>query len=73
MDNTARRKQLGEDIRKTRMERGLSQRQLALMLGVSSHTYIAEIEQGAKSVGYDKICAIADALGCEFSYRFIKL
>ena len=72
MDNVARRKLLGDAIRKTRMERGLSQRQLASLLGANSHSYLNEIEKGSKSVGFDKICSIADALGCDVKYFFMQ-
>ena len=32
------------------------------MVGASSHSYIVEIEHGTKSVGFDTICSLADAL-----------
>ena len=72
MDNKTRRKLLGDAIRKARMERGLSQRQLASLLGANSHSYLNEIEKGSKSVGFDKICSIADALGCDVKYFFTQ-
>ena len=61
MDNYARRKQLGESIRRCRERRDLSQRELALMIS-SNQSYLWEIEQGKTSVGFDVICRIADAL-----------
>ena len=73
MDNTERRRILGDAIRKERERQDLSQRKLAYMIGSSSHSYIVEVEKGSKSVGFDTICSIADALGVQVSYFFIKL
>ena len=68
MNNERRRKMLGNAIRMERERQHISQRKLAQMIGSSSHTYIVEIENGTKSVGFDKLCAIADALGVRVNY-----
>lgn len=73
MDNTHRRCELGKAIRQERERQKISQRKLAYMIGASSHSYIVEIEHGAKSVGFDTLCAIADALDVKVSYFFMKL
>lgn len=72
MDNKHRREMLGDTIRKTRQSQGISQRRLAQMIGSSSHSYIVEIEHGAKSVGFDTICNIADALDVQVNYFFTE-
>ena len=71
MGNEERRLKLGQAIKKERERQGLSQRKLAQMLGASSHSYIVEIENGRKSVGFDALCNIADALGEDVRYFFI--
>lgn len=43
------------------------------MVGSSTHSYIVEIEHGNKSVGFDTLCSVADALGVNVSYFFTKL
>ena len=72
MDNDKRRQVLGDAIREERERQGLSQRQLARMIGSSTHSYIVEIEKGTKSVGFDKLCSLADALGVEVNYFFVR-
>lgn len=73
MDNTERRTELGKAIRTERKRQGLSQRKLAQMAGASSHSYIVEIEHGTKSIGFDTLCTIADALNVRVSYFFTDL
>ncbi|MBW3087816.1 helix-turn-helix transcriptional regulator [Bifidobacterium sp. 82T24] len=48
-----------------RNARHLSQERLALMAGID-RSYMGRIERGERSVGYDKIWAIGDALGVSF-------
>lgn len=66
MDNTARRIRLGKNIQKARGSQGLSQRELAAMSCVAQ-SYIAEVELGQHSVGFDKLCQIADSLNTTVS------
>ena len=73
MDNTKRRRSLGDAIRRERQRQGISQRKLAQMIGSSTHSYIVEIEHGNKSVGFDTLCSVADVLGVNVSYFFTKL
>ena len=73
MDNSKRRKMIGNAIRAERERQNISQRMLAQMIGSSSHSYIVEIENGTKSVGFDKLCHIADALGTRVSYFFMDM
>ena len=73
MDNSGRRKALGDAIRQERERQGLSQRRLAQMTGASSHSYIVEVEHGSKSVGFDVLCGIADALDVEVRYFFTEI
>ena len=56
MNNGKRRKMLGNAIRKERERQRISQRRLAQMTGTTSHAYIVEIENGAKGIGFDKLC-----------------
>lgn len=57
-------KSLGEAIAKKRAEQGLSQRQLAHMIGhSSSNSYIYRVEQGQVKLSLEQLIKIADALG----------
>ncbi|HIW75571.1 helix-turn-helix transcriptional regulator [Gordonibacter sp.] len=59
---------LGEAIAKKRAEEGLTQRQLAGMIGhTSSHSYVYRIEQGKVRVSFELIIKIADALNVKVS------
>ena len=39
----------------------MSQRQLAEIAHIAQ-SYLAEVEQGRRSIGFDKLCQLADAL-----------
>lgn len=73
MENSDRRHTLGMAIRAERERQRISQRKLAQMIGSSSHSYIVEIEHGTKSVGFDTLCSIADALGVQVGSFFAGL
>ncbi len=62
MDNTERRQRLGKAIAEARLETDLSQRDLAIAAG-TNQSYLWEIETGRVSVGLDRLCGIANALG----------
>ncbi len=53
---------IGRSVRALRRERGLTQGQLAAMIGNSSKQYIFAIENGDKNVTIDVLCRIAEAL-----------
>ena len=61
MNIEQKRQALGKRIRAVREEQGLSQSQLALMIGSKSHIW--RIETGRVGVGIDDLGRIADALG----------
>lgn len=61
MDNVREKRALGSRIQAVRAERGVSQRQLALMTG-TSRSYLWKIEIGAADVGLDVLIRIARAL-----------
>ena len=56
------RQMLGSRIRTLREEQGLTQGQLAAMIGNNSKQYIFAIENGDKNVTIDVLCRIAEAL-----------
>ena len=58
------REKIGQQIAFLRKERGLSQRALSELCGVTFQN-INKIELGRYSVGLDILTKIADALGCE--------
>lgn len=62
MDNAQERRSLGSRIVAERTQRGITQRQLALMTG-TSRSYLWKIEIGAADVGIDVLIRIAGALG----------
>ena len=61
MDNTERRIRLGKNIRAARLTQDITQRDLSKMSSVAQ-SYLAEVELGRRSIGFDKLCQIADAL-----------
>lgn len=58
------RERIGQQIALLRKERGLSQRALSELCGVTFQN-INKIELGRYSVGLDILTKITDALGCE--------
>ena len=59
---------IGENIRRMRKKRGLSQTQLAIKLGYKSKSSIAKIETGNGDVPRNKLPQFAEALNCSISY-----
>lgn len=60
--------ELYDRIRQRRIELGLSQDELAKMLGYKSRSTIAKIESGENDITQSKIVAFAYALGVEPGY-----
>lgn len=63
-----KRAAMGQRIRDLRIERGLSQTQLAAMAGITTGN-LCRIEAGKYSTGLDLLNRIADALGMELNIR----
>lgn len=61
------RQMLGNRIRTLREEQGLTQGQLAAMIGNDTKQYISALEKGDKNVTIDVLCRIAEALGANVS------
>ena len=59
---TAIKKQFGARIRELRLDKGLSQEELAFKAGVH-RTYLGGIERGERNPSLKNIAAIAKALG----------
>lgn len=57
------RRAAGEWLRKLREQRGLSQRDLARLIGAEYYTFISQLEMGRGRVPPDRYKAWADALG----------
>ena len=52
----------GEKLRKLREKAGLTQKELAEMLGHSSNSYISDVEKGLFQLSKEKLRKIAKAL-----------
>ena len=61
----------GAVMRRLRIERGLSQEELALRLDMSSHAHISRLESGKKQPTLDMVFRLADALGVE-AWEIVK-
>src|SRR5262245_39456490 len=59
------RNQAGEWLRELRERRGLSQRQLAQIVGADYHTFISQVENGRGRIPPDGYLVWASALGVE--------
>ena len=60
---------VGDNIRRLRKERGLSQEQLALKAGMNQ-SYMGQVERGEKSATIDSLDKIANALEIELEQLF---
>ncbi|MEI2713641.1 MAG: helix-turn-helix transcriptional regulator [Nocardioides sp.] len=58
------RRAFGDRVRELRLDRGLSQEQLAELADLH-RTYVGSVERGERNVSLDAITALAEALGCE--------
>lgn len=56
------------NIRSLRIKKGLSQQDLAEMVGYTSRTSIAKIESGKVDLSFSKILQFAEALGITPTY-----
>ena len=65
-------KQLGENIRKFRLERGLSQEKLALLSGLH-RTYVGAVERGERNVTLKNIEKLAKTLNITLEELFRNL
>lgn len=63
LDTSAGRESIGRAIKDRRLEKGLSQVDLALMIGTGK-SQIWAAEHGTANVGIDTIIRAAKALGC---------
>lgn len=66
---TDEKAQLGARIRRLRKGQGLSQRTLALMIGMD-RTYLVAVEHGRYNIALDNIAKIASGLGVSLSELF---
>lgn len=70
--NTARRAfELGEEVRRLRTDRGLSQQELADRMGVAQ-SVVARIEAGGVEPRLSKLDRVARALGIEMEVHFLS-
>ena len=59
---------LGKRIMTERKARGITQEQLAELLGFNSPSYLSQIENGRRKTGLPLIMKIAKHLGCDYIY-----
>ena len=64
MENVREKRNLGAKVRELRIAQGVSQRQLALMTGIS-RSYLWKIETGTADIGIDVLIKIARALDAQ--------
>lgn len=69
MDTRKDRLRFGQRVRERREEQGLSQRKLALMIGMDN-TYLGRIEAGRCNLSIDTMSRIASALDVEIRELF---
>lgn len=66
MDYSLITSRLGDQLRKRRLNRGLTQARLAALAGITRQKVIA-IEKGDLTVGMTAYARVAGALDCEFA------
>lgn len=63
-------KLMGRAIAEERKRQGLSQGQLAIMIGQTDHAYISRVENGKQAPSVVSISCMADALNVEMKHFF---
>ncbi len=66
MDSNGLKIALGKRISKIRNSQGLSQDKLCMMVGLG-HTYLVDVENGRRNIGFENLCKIAGGLGVTVS------
>ena len=61
----------GKRLQRERERRGMTQRELGLKVGLTSGTYISQIESGEKTPPLETSIKLANALGLEDTYPFV--
>ena len=64
-------KTFGKNVKRLRLERGLSQEKFAEMCGLH-RTYISDVERFQRSIALDNVQKIADALHIEVYKLFME-
>ena len=59
----AQLKALGINVSRLREERGVSQKELSLMLGHTNHAHLSRVEAGKKAPSVALLLEVADVLG----------
>ena len=57
----------GSRLRSTRLEKGISQKELAQKMGVTA-VYLSHVEHGRRSVSMDTLCSICQVLEVSSDY-----
>ena len=60
--------EIGEKIKKRRLELGMSQRELARTMGYSDNSTLNRIEKGTVDVSQSKVVQFSKALNCSIAY-----
>ena len=63
--------EFGPVLRRLRLERGLSQEELAERAGMASHAHISRLESGRKQPTLEMLFGLADALKVE-AWKIVK-
>lgn len=59
---------IGYRIKERRLELGMTQKELAKLVGYTSHTTVAKVERGLVDLSQSKIAAFTDALQVDADY-----
>ncbi len=68
-----RKKAIGYRIAAARVQKGMSQDEVAVVLGYTSHAHVSRLESGERTPNLETLFTLSDLFGVKINYFFTDL